>query len=152
MKSKMLAHRIGKRRAIRIGILTQKTTDQLDGVLLGQGAFDLVLNFHGATINAARKNVQRYLWAMGRAGHFRSSAEERVAKYPILGNGCSAKLGRQMRDFNVQGAAGNAAVATAAKGHALLYAAGLQLTQLLLEVTDVPLSTLLLLWTRLSLA
>ena len=70
MKSKMLAHRIGKRRAIRIGILTQKTTDQLDGVLLGQGAFDLVLNFHGATINAARKNVQHYLSAMGRTSPY----------------------------------------------------------------------------------
>ena len=54
--------------------------------------------------------------------------------------------------FNVQGAAGNAAIATAAKEHALLYAAGLQLARLLQEVSDVPLSTLLLLWTRLSLA
>ena len=84
--------------------------------------------------------------------HFRSSAEEHAAKYPILSKGSSAKLGRQMRDFNVQGAAGNAAIATAAKEHALLYAAGLQLARLLQEVSDVPLSTLLLLWTRLSLA
>ena len=36
---------------------------------LGQGALDLALNFHRATINAARKNVQRCLWVMGRASH-----------------------------------------------------------------------------------
>ena len=67
--SKMLAHRIGKRRAIRIGILTQEPTDKLDRVLLGQDALDLDWNFHGATINAARENVQHYLWTMGRASY-----------------------------------------------------------------------------------
>ena len=35
---------------------------------------DLVLNFHGATINAAREHVQHYLWAMGRARHHRRCA------------------------------------------------------------------------------
>ena len=62
--------------------------------------------------------------------------------YPILGNGKSAKLGWQMQDYNAQGAAGHAAAATAAKGQALLDAAGLQLAQLLREVSDLPLSTL----------
>ena len=79
---------------------------------------------------------------MAQAKDFRSTAEERAANYPILGNGSSAKLGWQMQDYNPQGAAGNAAIATAAKGHALINAAGLQLARLLQEVSDLPLSTL----------
>ena len=80
--------------------------------------------------------------AMDQAQNFRSSSEDRAAKYPILGNGSSAKLGWQMQDYNPAGAAGNAAAATAAKGHALIDAAGLQLARLLREVSDLPLSTL----------
>ena len=79
---------------------------------------------------------------MAQAQNFRSSSEERAAQYPILGNGTSAKLGWQMQDYNPIGAAGNAAAATAAKGHALIDAAGLQLARLLQEVSDLPLSTL----------
>ena len=79
---------------------------------------------------------------MGRAQDFRSSSEERAAQYPILGNGTSARLGWQMQDYNPAGAAGNAAAATAEKGHALIDAAGLQLARLLQEVSDLPLSTL----------
>ena len=79
---------------------------------------------------------------MAQAQNFRSSSEDRAAKYPILGNGSSAKLGWQMQDYNPAGAAGNAAAATAAKGHALIDAAGLQLARLLREVSDLPLSTL----------
>ena len=76
------------------------------------------------------------------AQNFASSSEERAARYPILGNGRSAKLGWQMQDYNPAGAAGNAAAATADKGHALIDAAGLQLARLLQEVSDLPLSTL----------
>ena len=79
---------------------------------------------------------------MAQARDFRSTARERAAKYPILGNGSSAKLGWQVQDYNAMGAAGNAAIATAAKGHAILNAAGLQLASLLQEVSDLPLSTL----------
>ena len=79
---------------------------------------------------------------MAQAKDFRSTAEERAAKYPILGNGSSAKLGWQVQDYNPQGAAGNAAIATSAKGQALLNAAGLQLARLLQEVSDLPLTTL----------
>jgi creatinine amidohydrolase len=79
---------------------------------------------------------------MGQARHFRSSSEERAAKYPILGNGSSAKLGWQMQDYNAMGAAGNASIASAEKGQALLNAAGLQLARLLQEVSSLPLSTL----------
>ena len=79
---------------------------------------------------------------MGRARHFQSSAQQRAAKYPVLGNGTSAKLGWQMQDYNPAGAAGNAAAATAAKGRVLVDAAGLQLARLLQEISELPLSTL----------
>ena len=79
---------------------------------------------------------------MAQAQNFHSTSQDRAATYPVLGNGTSAKLGWQMQDYNPQGAAGNAAAATAAKGHALLNAAGLQLAHLLKEVSDLPLSTL----------
>jgi creatinine amidohydrolase len=79
---------------------------------------------------------------MSKAQNFHSTSQDRAAQYPVLGNGTSAKLGWQMQDYNAQGAAGNAAAATAAKGHALINAAGLQLAHLLKEVSDLPLSTL----------
>jgi creatinine amidohydrolase len=79
---------------------------------------------------------------MAQAKNFHSSSQDRAAKYPILGNGTSAKLGWQMQDYNPAGAAGNAAAATAAKGHALVNAAGLHLARLLQEVSSLPLSTL----------
>jgi creatinine amidohydrolase len=79
---------------------------------------------------------------MSQAQNFHSTSQDRAAKYPVLGNGTSAKLGWQMQDYNPQGAAGNAAAATAAKGQALINAAGLQLANLLKEVSDLPLSTL----------
>ena len=79
---------------------------------------------------------------MRQARDFKSTAQERAAQYPILGNGSSAKLGWQVQDYNAMGAAGNAAIATAAKGQAILDAAGLQLARLLQEISALPLSTL----------
>ncbi len=79
---------------------------------------------------------------MAQAKNFHSTSQDRAAKYPVLGNGSSAKLGWQMQDYNAMGAAGNAAAATAAKGQALIHAAGLQLANLLKEVSELPLSTL----------
>jgi creatinine amidohydrolase len=79
---------------------------------------------------------------MTQARDFKSTAQDRAAKYPILGNGSSAKLAWQVQDYNAMGAAGNAAIATAAKGHALIDAAGVQLARLLQEISDLPLSTL----------
>ena len=79
---------------------------------------------------------------MTQARDFKSTAQDRAAKYPILGNGSSAKLAWQVQDYNAMGAAGNAAIATAAKGHALIDSAGVQLARLLQEVSDLPLSTL----------
>ena len=79
---------------------------------------------------------------MSLAQNFHSTSQDRAAKYTVLGNGSSAKLGWQMQDYNAMGAAGNAAAATAAKGHALIDAAGLQLANLLKEVSDLSLLTL----------
>ena len=79
---------------------------------------------------------------MQHAQHFHTQAEERAKNYPILGNGTSAKLGWQVQDYNPYGAAGDASCATAAKGHAVINAAGLQLARLLQEVSRLPMSTL----------
>ena len=87
------------------------------------------------------KSGERHI-DMTQARDFKSTAQDRAAKYPILGNGSSAKLGWQVQDYNAMGAAGNASIASATKGHALINAAGVQLAQLLREVSDLPLSTL----------
>ena len=79
---------------------------------------------------------------MSQARDFKSTAQERAAKYPILGDGSSAKIAWQVQDYNTMGAAGNASIATAAKGHALMDSAGVQLARLLQEISDLPLSTL----------
>ena len=79
---------------------------------------------------------------MAQARDFKSTAQDRAAKFPILGNGSSAKLGWQMQDYHPMGAAGNAAVATAEKGRLVVEAAGRQLALLLQEVAQLPLSTL----------
>ena len=79
---------------------------------------------------------------MGQARDFESASQARSASFPLLGNGRSAKLGWQMQDYNAQGAAGNAAAASADKGSRLLEAAGTQLALLLQELSALPLSTL----------
>jgi creatinine amidohydrolase len=79
---------------------------------------------------------------MSQARDFRSTSQDRAQAFEILGNGRSAKLGWQMQDYHPQGAAGNAARATAAKGQAVVQAAGHQLARLLQEVDRLPLSTL----------
>ncbi|BEP63642.1 creatininase family protein [Variovorax sp. V213] len=78
---------------------------------------------------------------MGEAKNFRSTSEQRAADYAILGNGKSAKLGWAMEDYNAQGAAGNAAAATALRGQAVVDAAAQQLALLLAEVSRLPLDT-----------
>ncbi len=79
---------------------------------------------------------------MEQARDFRSSSQDRAEQFEILGNGRSAKLGWQMQDYNPMGAAGDATLATADKGRAVVEAAGRQLALLLQEVAQVPLSTL----------
>jgi creatinine amidohydrolase len=78
---------------------------------------------------------------MGQARDFGSSSRQRAAAYPVLGNGRSAKLGWAMQDYNPQGAAGNAAGASAEKGRVMLQAAGRELARLLQEISALPLAT-----------
>jgi creatinine amidohydrolase len=79
---------------------------------------------------------------MAEARNFASTSQERAKHYAVLGNGKSAKLGWHMQDYNPQGAAGNAAAATVAKGEALVQSAGEQLALLLKEMVELPLSTI----------
>jgi creatinine amidohydrolase len=79
---------------------------------------------------------------MGEARDFASTSRDRAAQYAVLGNGRSAKLGWAMQDYNVHGAAGNAAAASEEKGRAVLDAAARELAQLLAEISALPLSTL----------
>lgn len=79
---------------------------------------------------------------MAKAQDFGSSAQDRAASNPILGNGSSAKLGWQMQDYNPFGAAGNAAAANAEKGRTVIDAAARQLARMLQEVSELPLTTL----------
>lgn len=79
---------------------------------------------------------------MEQAKNFASASQQRAAKFPILGNGKSAKLGWQMQDYNPAGAVGNAAAATAAQGRAVLDAAGRALATLLAEIDRLPPDTL----------
>jgi creatinine amidohydrolase len=79
---------------------------------------------------------------MAQARDFKSASQERAAKFEILGNGTSAKMGWQTQDYNPFGACGNATLATADKGRAVIDAAGAKLAQLLHEVSQVPMSVL----------
>ena len=83
-----------------------------------------------------------HLVDMSLAQNFASTSEDRAQRFSILGNGKSAKLGWQMQDYNPAGAVGNAAAATAAKGHAVVEAAGRALAQLLIEIHQLPADTL----------
>ena len=71
---------------------------------------------------------------MPEAQHFPSTSEQRAQDFALLGDGKSAKLGWHMQDYNLHGAAGNAAAATAVKGQALLDAVGVKLAKLIQEL------------------
>lgn len=97
---------------------------------------------HGGQIETSLMlALRRDSVAMQQAQDFTSTSKERAARYPILGNGTSAKLGWHMQDYNPQGAAGNARAATAEKGGAVLEAAAKQLALLLQELSQLPLAT-----------
>ena len=78
---------------------------------------------------------------MAQAQDFASTMATRAAQYPLLGNG-AAKVAWQMQDLNPWGAAGNATLATATKGHAVIQDAAARLADLLQEVHRLPLDTL----------
>jgi creatinine amidohydrolase len=76
---------------------------------------------------------------MSQAQAWRSTAQDRAQRYPLLGDGRSAKLYWQTQDYNPSGAVGNAAAASADWGSQVLQAAGRSLAQLVQEVSHVPL-------------
>ncbi|MEZ5644821.1 MAG: creatininase family protein [Burkholderiaceae bacterium] len=80
--------------------------------------------------------------ALGQAEYFRSTSQDRAERFPVLGNGRSAKLGWMMQDYNANGAAGNAREADAVRGQALVDAAGRSLARLLAEIDHLPDDTL----------
>ncbi len=94
----------------------------------------------GDVETSAMLALQPHRVRMELAQNFASSAEQRAAHFPILGNSRSSKLAWQMQDYNPAGAAGNAAAATSQKGQALIEAAGRSLAQLLLEIDRLPAS------------
>lgn len=78
---------------------------------------------------------------MAQARDFSNTMVDRARDYPLLGNG-AAKVAWQVQDLNGWGAAGDATLATADKGHAVIADAGLRLADLLHEVDRLPLDTL----------
>jgi len=113
--------------------------DDVNGLF---GAEEHRFGVHGGDIETSMMlALQPQSVAMAQAHHFQSTSQARAAAYPILGNGVSAKFGWHMQDYNAQGAAGNAAAATADKGHALIDGAARQLSLLLQELSQLPLST-----------
>lgn len=75
---------------------------------------------------------------MALAQDFASSSRQRAQRYAVLGDGQSAKLAWAVQDLHPQGAAGNAAAATPAKGRAVLEASARVLAQLLAEACELP--------------
>ena len=100
------------------------------GIHAGQGETSMMLALRPHTVR------------MERARDFPSTSRDRAGRWPILGNGRSAKLAWQMQDYHPAGAVGNAAAADATQGQALVAAAGRSLAALLREISELPLSTL----------
>lgn len=91
-----------------------------------------------ALMRALRPDLVR----MDRAADFRSTSEDRAERYPVLGNGRSARFAWQTQDLHPSGAVGNAAAATVDNGRAVLDAAGRAFAALLTDIDSLPLDTL----------
>jgi creatinine amidohydrolase len=79
---------------------------------------------------------------MERAQNFKSLTEKLEREYKYLSITPTAKIGWQTQDLNPQGACGNAAAASAAKGQAILEFVSDRFVELLREVQRAPLSLL----------
>jgi len=98
---------------------------------------------HAGDMETSMMLALRPQWVdMTQARDFASASQARKHSFPLVGNGKSAKLGWQIQDYNPMGAVGNATLATADKGHALIQASAAQLALLLQEVSRLPVSTL----------
>jgi creatinine amidohydrolase len=103
-------------------------------------AYEQRFGVHAGQVETAMMRALRpELVRMERAAQFPSATEQRARDCPLFGDGRSAKLAWHMADLNAQGAAGNAAAATAEDGDAVVRAAGRALAQLLGEIAAYPL-------------
>lgn len=101
--------------------------EQRFGIHGGEEETSMILHLHPELVD------------MQQAQNFASTAQDRAQRYPILGNGRSAKMGWMMQDYNPEGAAGNALAASAEKGALLVENAATQLLALVGEISDLPL-------------
>lgn len=98
---------------------------------------------HGGAIETSMMlHLAPHTVHMEHARDWRSSARERAERYPILGNGRSAKMGWAIEDYHASGAVGDAAGASADKGRAVVQAAGQALARLLAELHALPAHTI----------
>jgi creatinine amidohydrolase len=72
-----------------------------------------------------------------KAENFHSAAKDRRDKYPVLGDGKSAKMGWHIQDYNARGATGNTLLASKEKGERLIQSVSRKLAQLLDEFVDM---------------
>ena len=113
--------------------------DEVNGLF---GAEEHRFGIHGGAIETSMMlHLAPATVRMEHARHWPSSSQERAARYPILGNGRSAKLGWAIEDYHPAGAVGDAAGATADKGRAVVQAAAQALAQLIAEIHALPLDT-----------
>lgn len=113
--------------------------DEVSGLF---GAEEHRFGIHGGAIETSMMlHLAPATVRMEHARHWPSSSQERAARYPILGNGRSAKLGWAIEDYHPAGAVGDAASATADKGRAVVQAAAQALAQLIAEIHALPLDT-----------
>lgn len=113
--------------------------DEVSGLF---GAEEHRFGIHGGAIETSMMlHLAPATVRMEHARHWPSSSQERAARYPILGNGRSAKLGWAIEDYHPAGAVGDAAGATADKGRAVVQAAAQALAQLIAEIHALPLDT-----------
>ncbi len=96
----------------------------------------------GEVETALMRALRPDLVHMDEARDFRSTSEDRAERYPVLGNGRSARFAWQTQDLHPSGAVGNAAAATVDNGRAVLDAAGRAFAKLLTEIDQLPLDTL----------
>lgn len=113
--------------------------DEVNGLF---GAEEHRFGIHGGAIETSMMlHLAPATVRMEHARHWPSSSQERAARYPILGNGRSAKLGWAIEDYHPAGAVGDAAGAMADKGRAVVQAAAQALAQLIAEIHALPLDT-----------
>lgn len=96
----------------------------------------------GAVETSMMLHLAPHTVCMAQARDFASASQQRARDFPILGNGRSARLGWAMQDYQRSGACGNATLATAAHGQALVEGAAQSLAAMLEEIHRLPDSTL----------